>query len=135
MKKERYISHSFIRFRQWSRKAYAIFATLGLCVTIGQLRKNVTECALCKQQTPHAEGIDPQRETEDSVPEEDWESTVLSPTPLLFLFIPFQSLKYSYSGAAQQAVATSVLYISYKEVASHPNGTGNLFFNSPSYDH
>ena len=95
MKKERYISHSFIRFRQWSRKAYAIFATLGLCVTIGQLRKNVTECALSKQQTPHTEGIDPQGETEDSVPEEDWESTVLSPTPLLFLFIPFQSLKHS----------------------------------------
>lgn len=60
--KERYISHSFIRFRQWSRKAYAIFATLGLCVTIGQLRKNITECALCKQQTPHTTGLDPQRE-------------------------------------------------------------------------
>lgn len=135
MKKERYISHSFIRFRQWSRKAYAIFATLGLCVTIGQLRKNVTECALCKQQAPHTEGTGPQREAEDSAPEEDWESAVPSPAPLLFLFIPFQSLNYSHSGAAQQAVATSVLYISYKEVASHPNGTGNLFFNSSSYDH
>lgn len=135
MKKERYISHSFIRFRQWSRKAYAIFATLGLCVTIGQLRKNVTECALCKQQAPHTEGIDPQHETEDSVPEEDWKTLALSPEPLLLLLTQLQSFKYSYAGAAQSTVVTSVSYITPKEVASHPNGTGNLFFNSPSYDH
>ena len=123
MKKERYISHSFIRFRQWSRKAYAIFATLGLCVTIGQLRKNITECALCKQQTPHTTGLDPQRETEDSVPEEDWENLTLS---------QLQSSKYSYAGAAQSTVVTSASYITPKEVASHPDGTGNLFFNIPT---
>ena len=107
MKKERYISHSFIRFRQWSRKAYAIFATLGLCVTIGQLRKNITECALCKHQTPHTTGLDPQRETEDSVPEEDWENLTLSPEPLLLLLTQLQSSKYSYAGAAQSTVVTS----------------------------
>ena len=119
MKKERYISHSFIRFRQWSRKAYAIFATLGLCVTIGQLRKNITECALCKQQTPHTTGLDPQRETED-------------PEPLLLLLTQLQSSKYSYAGAAQSTVVTSASYITPKEVASHPDGTGNLFFNIPT---
>ena len=112
MKKERYISHSFIRFRQWSRKAYAIFATLGLCVTIGQLRKNITECALCKQQTPHTTGLDPQRETEDSVPEEDWENLTLSPEPLLLLLTQLQSSKYSYAGAAQSTVVTSASYLS-----------------------
>ena len=121
MKKERYISHSFIRFRQWSRKAYAIFATLGLCVTIGQLRKNITECALCKQQTPHTTGLDPQRETEDSVPEEDWENLTLSPEPLLLLLTQLQS-----------TVVTSASHITPKEVASHPDGTGNLFFNIPT---
>ena len=126
MKKERYISHSFIRFRQWSRKAYAIFATLGLCVTIGQLRKNITECALCKQQTPHTTGLDPQRETED------WENLTLSPEPLLLLLTQLQSSKYSYAGAAQSTVVTSASYITPKEVASHPDGTGNLFFNIPT---
>ena len=125
MKKERYISHSFIRFRQWSRKAYAIFATLGLCVTIGQLRKNITECALCKQQTPHTTGLDPQRET-------DWENLTLSPEPLLLLLTQLQSSKYSYAGAAQSTVVTSASHITPKEVASHPNGTGNLFFNIPT---
>lgn len=132
MKKERYISHSFIRFRQWSRKAYAIFATLGLCVTIGQLRKNITECALCKQQTAHTTGLDPQRETEDSVPEEDWENLTLSPEPLLLLLTQLQSSKYSYAGAAQSTVVTSASHITPKEVASHPDGTGNLFFNIPT---
>lgn len=37
------------RFRYWSRKGYAAFSSLGKCVTIGCLRKNVTEQALMKQ--------------------------------------------------------------------------------------
>lgn len=41
-----------LRFRQWSRKGYAAFASLGQCVTIGQLRKNITERALTKQTEP-----------------------------------------------------------------------------------
>lgn len=39
-----------IRFRCWSRKAYAIFASLGRCVTIGRLKNDVTDCSLSKQQ-------------------------------------------------------------------------------------
>ena len=38
-----------IRFRKWSRKAYAAFASLGRCVTIGCLPKNVADCSLSKQ--------------------------------------------------------------------------------------
>lgn len=41
--------HPTARFRYWSRKGYAAFASLGRQVTIGCLRKNVTECALKKQ--------------------------------------------------------------------------------------
>lgn len=40
---------STIRFRRWSRKAYAAFASIGRCVTIGCLRKNVVDCSLSKQ--------------------------------------------------------------------------------------
>lgn len=40
------------RFRYWTRKGYAAFASLGQCVTIGCLRKNVTERALTKQTEP-----------------------------------------------------------------------------------
>ena len=132
MKKERYISHSFIRFRQWSRKAYAIFATLGLCVTIGQLRKNITECDMYLSFFISRMVISGQRETEDSVPEEDWENLTLSPEPLLLLLTQLQSSKYSYAGAAQSTVVTSASHITPKEVASHPDGTGNLFFNIPT---
>ena len=38
-----------IRFRRWSRKAYAAFASIGRCVTIGCLRKNVADSSLSKQ--------------------------------------------------------------------------------------
>lgn len=58
-----------VRFRQWSRKAYAVFASLGVCVTIGQLRKNVTERALCKQQAPLA-SVATDRPTEERPPKE-----------------------------------------------------------------
>lgn len=61
------------RFRQWTRKGYAAFSSLGLCVTIGQLRKNVTERALTKQNgwgltesTDYTEG---ERRTDETVPD------------------------------------------------------------------
>lgn len=38
-----------IRFRRWSRKAYAAFASIGRCVTIGSLRKSVADSSLSKQ--------------------------------------------------------------------------------------
>lgn len=136
MKKGRYISHSFIRFRQWSRKSYAIFASLGLCVTIGQLRKNITECALCKQKALHTKETDLQHESNTSFQEENRESILLSPEPILFLFTQLNSLKYSYTEVAQQAVVASVLYHIYIKKRLLPiQMGGNLFFNFPSYDH
>lgn len=42
-------SHHTLRFRRWSRKHYAAFASLGRVVTIGVLPKAVTECSLKKQ--------------------------------------------------------------------------------------
>ena len=39
-----------LRFFRWSRKGYAAFASMGRCVTIGHLRKNVADMALRKQQ-------------------------------------------------------------------------------------
>lgn len=50
MKKNTHIRHT-IRFRRWSRKAYATFASIGRCVTIGFLRKNVADSSLNKQKT------------------------------------------------------------------------------------
>ena len=45
-----------IRFRKWSRKAYAAFASLGRCVTIGYLPKNVADCSLSKQNSGTSAG-------------------------------------------------------------------------------
>ena len=49
MKTNRLIHRPAIRFRCWSRKGYAAFASLGHQVTIGQLHLNVTERSLAKQ--------------------------------------------------------------------------------------
>lgn len=45
-----------LRFRQWSRKAYAAFASIGRCVTIGCLPKDVADCSLSKQKAGTATG-------------------------------------------------------------------------------
>lgn len=45
-----------LRFRKWSRKAYAAFASLGRCVTIGCLSKSVADSSLKKQKAGAAAG-------------------------------------------------------------------------------
>ena len=35
-----------IRFRYWNRKKYAIFYSLGKCVTIGNLKKEIADVSL-----------------------------------------------------------------------------------------
>ena len=45
-----------IRFRRWSRKAYAAFASIGRCVTIGSLRKSVADSSLSKQKAAGTAG-------------------------------------------------------------------------------
>lgn len=40
---------SVFRFRRWSRKRYAAFASLGRCVTIGHQRPLAADCSLTKQ--------------------------------------------------------------------------------------
>lgn len=45
-----------LRFRKWSRKAYAAFASLGRCVTIGCLPKSVADSSLTKQKAGSAAG-------------------------------------------------------------------------------
>ncbi len=49
MNKHLPISKASIRFRRWSRKEYAVFASLGKCVTIGFLSKSVADQSLAKQ--------------------------------------------------------------------------------------
>ena len=57
MKKPKTTLHpQSLRFRRWSRKGYATFASMGREVTIGCLRKGVADAALRKQDTVHASG-------------------------------------------------------------------------------
>ena len=54
--RKRRLYRTTIRFRKWSRKAYAAFASLGRCVTIGCLPKNVADCSLSKQNSGTSAG-------------------------------------------------------------------------------
>lgn len=38
-----------LRFRRWCRKGYAVFCSLGKCVTIGTLKKGIADRSLGKQ--------------------------------------------------------------------------------------
>lgn len=55
MEKSTHIKHT-IRFRRWSRKAYATFASIGRYVTIGFLRKSIADSSLGKQKTKKTAG-------------------------------------------------------------------------------
>lgn len=47
--KKRLIHQASLRFRRWSRKGFATFASIGRNVTIGHLPKGVADCSLRKQ--------------------------------------------------------------------------------------
>ena len=49
--RKRQLNRTTLRFRKWSRKAYAAFASLGRCVTIGCLPKSVADSSLSKQKS------------------------------------------------------------------------------------
>lgn len=79
MEKSTHIKHT-IRFRRWSRKAYATFASIGRCVTIGFLRKSIADSSLGKQKTKETAGhticcteVCPQKNSEE------WETDTVGP--------------------------------------------------------
>ena len=47
--RKKFIKKNSLRFRRWSHKSYAAFASIGQAVTIGCLRKSVADSSLRKQ--------------------------------------------------------------------------------------
>lgn len=87
MRERQQTTRRIVRFRQWSRKGYAAFASIGICVTIGRLRKNVTERALRKQSSPdaamcteHSTEESPKREAYTAPNPDVWQE-LLQPLP------------------------------------------------------
>ena len=54
--RKRQLNRTTLRFRKGSRKAYAAFASLGRCVTIGCLPKSVADSSLSKQKSGTSAG-------------------------------------------------------------------------------
>lgn len=75
-----YRTKQLIRFRRWSRKAYAMFCSLGKQVTIGFLNKNVTEASLVKQQGGMFSAVCMQVEDDSDA----WEEEDTGPLPDVF---------------------------------------------------
>jgi hypothetical protein len=78
MKKTAKTRQHVIIFRRWSRKGYAVFCSIGRCVSIGKLGKNIVEASLKKHKSSAAvcfwksneeSHIDTERQDEPDVPD------------------------------------------------------------------
>lgn len=133
MNKKPQTRRCLIRFRQWSRKGYAIFASLGVCTTIGQLRKNVTERALRKQAAPDAtlsmSNRTPEQEEAVDAPPPQWGATWQ-----LVCLLPQTENRICITVAGADALASSPI-VPIKEVV-FPHRENSLFsFKITYYDH
>lgn len=107
-----------------------MFASLGVCTTIGQLRKNVTECALRKQgapdATPETKNLPQEKETGAGIPPEQAGMALQ-----LACLLP-QTENLTCVAAADAPVAS---YIVYSKEVVFPHGENSLFsFKTPHYD-
>lgn len=80
-RKQHIVPPCTVRFRRWSRKGYAAFASLGRCVTIGQVCKSITERALAKQLAPAI--TCPTEQTESGRDDDDTPAMPVTPIELL----------------------------------------------------
>lgn len=113
------------RFRYWIRKGYAAFSSLGKCVTIGCLRKNVTEQALMKQPVLHAiesEEIRTRGKTDDEIETDPLMDLQLLPT----LICPPQITKVCCSCAANSLEFATQLRIYNPLKRGNSPATGEL---------
>lgn len=83
--KKKLRSNQLLHFRRWSRKSYAAFISLGRCVTIGHLRKNVVESSLLKQHSVQANSYDLIFMNVETLKEQVLAGTSLSPEQALWL--------------------------------------------------
>lgn len=81
-----------IHFRRWSRKGYAVFASLGRCVSIRQLKKGLIEASLKMQKTFLVPFFQEIKEGDQNGYEEEEMNGMPSLSRLLLLFAPFQTL-------------------------------------------
>lgn len=117
------------RFRYWTRKGYAAFASIGVCVTIGCLKKNVTERALGKQNvttatTPKQQLYVEKEQETDTSPSSGW--TVLSG---LFC-LPAENKICDCAAASSDAAAPSLYCIIKRGCSSYPEGQPLFYVTS-----
>lgn len=79
-------SRHIIRFRRWTRKEYAVFSSLGRCVTIGTLRKKVADASLKKQKAGIP--VNPERTDRYVSRDDEQEDDLLLRTEPAIRFLP-----------------------------------------------
>lgn len=110
MRKQPTYNPTALRFKRWSRKAYAAFISIRQAVTIGQLTANVSERFRAKQESVHGLTLaDPRLHEEKACAESDLLNELLQTSALLWSLltaIPLQMAK-------QPDTAAYTLYIYY----------------------
>lgn len=90
-----------LRFRRWSRKSYAMFLSMGKCVTIGYLKKSVIEASLNKQQAPTSYTYIHQEDLDISAEEESGSLSGVLQIPLFLAILPQSLHTVSFYGASE----------------------------------
>ncbi len=90
-----------LRFRRWSRKSYAMFVSMGKCVTIGYLKKSVIEASLNKQQVSISYTYIRQEDLNTSAEEECGSLSDILQTPLFLTILPQSLNTVSFYGVSE----------------------------------
>lgn len=114
-----------LRFRRWSRKAYAVFCSVGRCVTIGCLSKAVADSSLSKQKGQTLANVGEPHQDKEPIDEEDEHLVDLSLLALK-LIQPLTVLNKSY-GVAESVDCASSAYF-YSIGPNEYSGIRSVFF-------
>lgn len=77
-KDSKYFFKKIVRFRKWSRKAYAVFASICYQVSIGHVSKDIADSALAKKEYRESLSQISQKEEADEYNEKEVQRNVLS---------------------------------------------------------
>lgn len=77
----KYYFRKSVRFRKWSRKAYAVFASICYQVSIGHVSKDIADSALAKKEYKEGSSSKCQKQEQDEHDDKEEQGSILSDIP------------------------------------------------------
>lgn len=121
-----YKNRQSIRFRRWSRKAYAVFCSVGRCVTIGCLSKAVADSSLSKQKGENLSTVAESYQDKETIDEENDHLPDVS--LLLLQLIQPQTILNKSCGVAESVDCAASAYFYSIRPNEYPAYSFGLFF-------